>query len=90
MAILIGGILAVIVGAVWSVVWCSHLFTLLAAVVPPFLIVGGAIAIYFGIDEIRYPPPKMPGPYEPKEGGLKGEPAKDSPQPEAAEGRTAP
>jgi len=67
MVILIGGIVAVIIGAVWAVIWWCPMLEFLAAVIPPVLILGGAIAIYFGVDEIRYPPPQVPPAYEPKE-----------------------
>ena len=67
MAILIGGIVAVVIGAVWAAIWWCSLLELLVALIPPVLILGGAIAIYFGIDEIRYPAPQAPPAYTPKE-----------------------
>jgi hypothetical protein len=67
MAILIGGIIAAVIGAVWLVLWWCPFLELLAGIVPVVLILGGAMAVYFGIDEIRFPPPQAPPAPEPKE-----------------------
>jgi hypothetical protein len=53
MAALVGGIVAVVLGAVLLVVWWKHLLVLLAGGIPLILVLGGALAIYIGIDEIK-------------------------------------
>lgn len=53
MAALVGGIVATILGAVLLVVWWKHFVWLLAGGVPLILVLGGALAIYIGIDEIK-------------------------------------
>jgi hypothetical protein len=67
MTILIGGIAAVTLGAVGAAIWWCPLLEFLAALIPLVLIAGGAIAIYFGVDELRYPLPQEPPSYETKE-----------------------
>jgi hypothetical protein len=58
MWIIIGGVISLVLGAIGVIVWWWPLLSFLAGVIPVFLIIGGAIAIYFGIDELRYPAPK--------------------------------
>jgi hypothetical protein len=53
MAALVGGIVATILGVVLLVVWWSYFIQLLAGAVPLVLVLGGALAIYIGIDEIK-------------------------------------
>jgi hypothetical protein len=53
MAALVGGIVATILGVVLLVVWWSYFVHLLAGAVPLILVLGGALAIYIGIDEIK-------------------------------------
>ncbi|MGQ9857587.1 MAG: hypothetical protein ACUVS3_02740 [Thermodesulfobacteriota bacterium] len=53
MAALVGGIVATILGVVLLVVWWSYFVQLLAGGVPLVLVLGGALAIYIGIDEIK-------------------------------------
>lgn len=53
MAALVGGIVATILGVVLLVVWWSYFVQLLAGAVPLVLVLGGALAIYIGIDEIK-------------------------------------
>jgi len=53
MTALVGGIVATIIGVVLLVVWWSHFIQLLAGAIPLFLVLGGALAIYIGIDEIK-------------------------------------
>jgi hypothetical protein len=50
---LVGGIVATVIGAVLLVVWWKFFVWLLAGAVPAILILGGALAIYIGIDELR-------------------------------------
>ncbi len=53
MAALVGGIVATIIGVVLLVVWWAHFIRLLAGGIPLILVLGGALAIYIGIDEIK-------------------------------------
>lgn len=53
MAALVGGIIATIVGVVLLVVWWKFFLAILAGGIPLVLILGGALAIYIGIDEIK-------------------------------------
>lgn len=53
MAALVGGIVATILGVVLLVVWWGYLLQLLAGAVPLVLVLGGALAIYIGIDELK-------------------------------------
>jgi hypothetical protein len=53
MAALVGGIVATILGVVLLVVWWQYFVWLLAGGVPLVLVLGGALAIYIGIDEIK-------------------------------------
>jgi hypothetical protein len=53
MAALVGGIVATIVGVVLLVIWWGHFLKLLAGGIPLILVLGGALAIYIGIDEIK-------------------------------------
>jgi predicted RNA-binding protein len=75
MTILIGGIAAVVLGALGAAIFWSPILSVLAGFVPAFLIIGGALAIYFGIDEIRHPAP-TPQPVR--------EPVVDKPEPQEA------
>lgn len=50
---LVGGIVATVIGAVLLVVWWKFFLWLLAGAVPAILILGGALAIYIGIDELK-------------------------------------
>ncbi|MGQ9656087.1 MAG: hypothetical protein ACUVXD_18690, partial [Thermodesulfobacteriota bacterium] len=50
---LVGGIVATVIGAVLLVVWWKFFVWLLAGAVPAILILGGALAIYIGIDELK-------------------------------------
>jgi hypothetical protein len=53
MAALVGGIVATILGVVLLVVWWSHFVLLVAGAVPLILVLGGALAVYIGIDEVK-------------------------------------
>ena len=80
MAILIGGIVAIVLGVILGVVWYVQVFSLVGGGLPVLLLLGGGIAIYLGIDELRYPAAKAyPAPEREKEGPLEG-----APEPSAA------
>lgn len=53
MAALIGGIVATILGIVLIVVWWGSFIAILKGGIPIVLVLGGALAIYIGVDEIR-------------------------------------
>ncbi|HET57780.1 MAG TPA: hypothetical protein ENN35_04975 [Deltaproteobacteria bacterium] len=53
MQVMIGGIIAAVVGLLGIVIWWSQFITLLAGGIPVALLLGGALAIYVGYDEIR-------------------------------------
>ncbi len=53
MAALVGGIVATIVGIVLIVVWWGAFLVILKGGIPIVLVLGGALAIYIGVDEIR-------------------------------------
>ncbi len=53
MMALVGGIVAAIVGIVLIVVWWGFFLAILKGGIPIVLVLGGALAIYIGVDEIR-------------------------------------
>jgi len=53
MTALIGGLIAVILGIIGISQWYALFFKALLASVPAMLILGGALAIYLGIEEIK-------------------------------------
>lgn len=69
MVILIGGIVSAILGVIGVVIFWSPFLSILGGAVPVLLVLGGLLAIYFGIDELRYPAPKPEPVTEPAVGG---------------------
>ena len=53
MSVLIGGGVAVLFGIIGLLIWWRDFFTLLKGGIPILLLLGGALAIYVGIDELR-------------------------------------
>jgi len=53
MAALVGGIVATIVGVILLVVWWKNFVWLLAGAVPLILVLGGVLALYIGVDELK-------------------------------------
>ena len=53
MTAFIGGLIAVIIGILGISKWYALFFKALLASVPAMLILGGALAIYLGIEEMR-------------------------------------
>ena len=53
MQVMIGGIIAAVVGFLGVVIFWSQFITLLAGGIPIALLLGGALAIYVGYDELR-------------------------------------
>jgi len=53
MMALAGGLVALVLGIIGIVVWWSEFLKALMAVVPVMLILGGALATYLGIEELK-------------------------------------
>lgn len=53
MAALLGGLLALIVGIIFIVLWFGLFVKGVMAVLPAMFILGGALAVYLGIEEIK-------------------------------------
>jgi hypothetical protein len=53
MKTLIGGAIAALLGLVGIVAWFPQFLTVIAGTIPVMLLLGGALAIYLGIDELK-------------------------------------
>jgi hypothetical protein len=53
MMALVGGLIALILGIIGIILWWGYFLELLMAGVPLMLILGGALATYLGIEEIK-------------------------------------
>ena len=53
MKTLIGGAIAAALGLIGLVIWWGHVLMVLAGIIPAMLLLGGALAIYLGFDELR-------------------------------------
>ena len=53
MKTLIGGAVAAALGLIGIVVWWEHFLTVLLGVIPIMFLLGGALAIYLGFDELK-------------------------------------
>jgi hypothetical protein len=53
MKILLGGIVALIIGIVGLIGWWADFLLVLKGVIPILLVLGGALAIYLGIEEVK-------------------------------------
>jgi len=53
MKILLGGIAALVLGVIGLIVWFFDFLMILKGLVPIALILGGALAIYLGIEDIK-------------------------------------
>ncbi len=53
MKTLVGGAIAVILGVIGIVAWFPQFLTVLAGTIPVMLLLGGALAIYLGVDELK-------------------------------------
>lgn len=53
MAALAGGVIALILGIIGLSIWWQYFLKALAAGVPVLLLLGGALAIYLGYEEIK-------------------------------------
>ena len=53
MKILLGGIVALIIGFIGLVVWWFDFLMVLKGVVPIIFVLGGALAVYLGIEDVK-------------------------------------
>ena len=53
MKILLGGIVALVIGVVGLIGWWADFVLVLKGVIPVLLVLGGALAIYLGIEEVK-------------------------------------
>jgi hypothetical protein len=53
MKILLGGIAALVLGVIGLIIWFFDFLMILKGVVPIALILGGALAIYLGIEDVK-------------------------------------
>ena len=68
---LIGGLIALIIGIILLIVWWSEFIAVLMGCIPILLILGGALATYLGIEEIK--DKTAPENYDEDSNGLKSE-----------------
>ena len=61
MKILLGGIVALVIGIVGLIGWWADFVLVLKGVIPILLILGGALAIYLGIEEVKTATPAKEG-----------------------------
>jgi len=66
MKILLGGIVAVIIGVVGLVAWWWDFLEVLKGIIPIILVLGGALAIYLGIEDVKTATATPPAPEEEK------------------------
>ena len=71
MMALAGGLVALILGIIGIIAWWSYFVKALAAGIPVVLILGGALATYLGIEEIK--DRKASESFEPGPADLQGE-----------------
>jgi hypothetical protein len=53
MKILIGGAIAAALSLIGLVIWWGQFLMVLSGIIPAMLLLGGALAIYLGFDELR-------------------------------------
>jgi hypothetical protein len=53
MSLLIGGVISAVLGLISLIFWWSDFITIVKGAFPICLLLGGALAIYVGIDEIQ-------------------------------------
>jgi len=53
MKTLIGGVIAAALGLIGLVIWWGQFLMVLAGIIPAMLVLGGALAIYLGFDELK-------------------------------------
>ena len=65
MKILLGGIVALVIGIVGLIGWWADFVLVLKGVIPVLLVLGGALAIYLGIEEVKTESPAKEDPTPP-------------------------
>ena len=50
---LIGGVIAAVLGLIGIVAWFPQFLTVVAGTIPIMLLLGGGLAIYLGVDELK-------------------------------------
>ena len=53
MKILVGGIIAVVLGVVGLIVWWADFLLVLKGAIPIILLIGGVLGIYLGIEDVK-------------------------------------
>lgn len=53
MTVLVGGAAALILGLIGFIAWWKEFFIILKGAIPLALLLGGALAVYVGIDELK-------------------------------------
>ena len=53
MKILVGGIVAVILGVLGLIAWWPEFWQVVKGVIPIVLVIGGIMGIYLGIEEVK-------------------------------------
>ena len=53
MKILLGGIVALIIGVLGLIGWWGDFLRVLKGMIPIILVLGGALAVYLGIEDIK-------------------------------------
>jgi len=53
MKTLIGGAIAAILGCIGIIAWFPQFLTVVAGTIPIMFLLGGALAIYLGVDELK-------------------------------------
>ena len=53
MKTLIGGAVAAALGLIGLVIWWGQFLMVLAGIIPAMLLLGGALAVYLGFDELK-------------------------------------
>jgi cell division protein FtsB len=53
MSLLTGGVIAAVIGLISLIFWWADFLAIIRGALPIFLLLGGALAIYVGFDEIQ-------------------------------------
>lgn len=53
MVVLVGGIVALVIGVIGLIIWFDLFIKALLAIIPPIFILGGLLAIYLGREEMK-------------------------------------
>ncbi len=53
MKILLGGIVALIIGFIGLIAWWGDFLKILRGIIPIILVLAGALAVYLGIEDIK-------------------------------------